>query len=180
MMNQEIDRIDECSRKMDPRIEVTTPTRRDTSDTQQYINLRLWSVAQQTLEQLGHGANRCSERSLRQTLVYLGGQYQGGESQRFMHYCRGMQLMAQHQFRAAVTAFEFVLIGQVEQDFEPFRRMALELHSLCLEELEFDEQSMEQFTQLLYQKFEETRTNGQPDDVARTLGLGGLGSAMSL
>jgi hypothetical protein len=31
---------------------------------------------------------------------------------------------------------------------------------------------MDQFTDLLYRKFEETRANGRPDDVASLLGLG--------
>lgn len=147
---------------------------------QQYIDTRLRHIARQTLHILGHDAGSLSARSLRQALVYISGKYNGGESRRFAHYCRALQLMSQQQFRAALTAFESVLVGQVEAGFEPIRQMTLELHSVCLEELEFDEQSMEQFTQLLHRKFEEARANGQPDDVARTLGLGGMEAEMSL
>lgn len=173
MLNQQIDSVQTYSENLEGRADGLLG-RRAALKKQQYIDMRLRHIARQTLGTLGHDHQQLAARSLRQALIYLSGRYSGEESARFAHYCRALQLMAQQRFRAALTDFETVLLGQVDAEFEPIRQMALELHSLCLEELEFDDASMEQFTQLLHRKFEETRANGQPDDVAMSLGLGGF------
>lgn len=173
MLNQQIGRGQVVAECFDPTNEAAED-RPAALKQQQYIGMRVRHIARQTMSALGHDPGELAARSLRQALVYLSGRYPGEESGRFAHYCRALQLMAQQQFRAALSAFDRVLVGQVEPAFEPIRRMALELHSVCLEELEFDDLSMEQFTQLMHRKFEETRANGQPDDVAIALGFGGL------
>jgi|GEM_PF-6453251 len=173
MLNQQIGRDQVFAENFDQNTEGPRE-RRAALKQQQYIGMRLRHIAGRTLSSLGHDHQDLAAHSLRQALVYLSGQYRGEESERFAHYCRALQLMAQQQFRAALSAFDSVLVGRVEAEFEPIRQMALELHSVCLEELEFDDLSMEQFTHLLHQKFEETRANGQPDDVAKSLGLGGI------
>ncbi|AWV89473.1 hypothetical protein [Bradymonas sediminis] len=178
MLNHQVDCGQDYSQNLES-LSVTAAERRAALKTQQYIDARLSEVARQTLAALGHDTAPLSERSLRQALVYVSGKYTGGESQRFAHYCRALQLMSRQEFRAALTAFESVLVGQVEAGFEPLRQLALKLHSVCLEELEFDDQSMEQFTELLFRKFEETRANGRPDDVASQLGLGRVRAAMA-
>lgn len=121
---------------------------------------------------LGHKAAEPGVRSIRQQLLEIGNLYRGSDSRRFGEFCRGLHLMAQMDFRQALPAFEEVLLGQAEREFEPIREIALQAHSQCLEWLGFDDHSLEQFTEFLYQKFEETRENGRPDDVASQLGLG--------
>lgn len=111
-------------------------------------------------------------RTIRQRLLEIGDQYRGGNPAKFAAFCSGLHLMAQLEFRQALPIFEEVLLGQVEPEFEPLRGLVLQAHSQCLEWLGFDDHSLERFTAFLHQKFEETRENGEPDDVASLLGLG--------
>lgn len=113
-----------------------------------------------------------SERSARQNLLRIANRYHGPERQKLASYCEALHLMAQYQFREALLPLEQVMLGAVDPAFEGVREMALRSHSVCLEQLDFDELSMERFLGFLYQKFDEMRSSGEADGVARSLGLG--------
>jgi hypothetical protein len=124
------------------------------------------------LLRLGQRPPRSPARSLRQLIFYLANSYEGAHSSRIDALCCGLHRMSSGDFRGALSMFEQVLTGRVDADFEPIREVALELHAQCLQQLDYDEQALEEFTHLLHRKFEETRDSGQADHIARLLGLG--------
>lgn len=121
---------------------------------------------------LGQRPPRTPARTLRQLTLYLANSYEGDESARVDALCRGLYEMSTADYRSALSTFEQVLTGRVDAGFEPIREVALELHAQCLQQLDYDDQALEEFTHLLHRKFEETRDSGRADHIARLLGLG--------
>lgn len=112
----------------------------------------------------------------RQLLVYATNRYRGPHAERFKRLCHGLHLMAEQRFFEALSDFEMVLSGRVDADFEPIRELALEAHATCLQQLDYDDAALEEFTRLLHIKFEETRDHGEADHVAKLLGLARMGA----
>ncbi|QDG53049.1 hypothetical protein FIV42_20565 [Persicimonas caeni] len=113
----------------------------------------------------------------RQLLLYAANRYRGVHEARFEHMCRGMHLMSERRFREALRQFEVVLSGRVDAEFEPLRELALEAHATCLQQLDYDDEALEEFTRLLHRKFTETRDSGEADHVAKLLGLARMDAA---
>lgn len=139
------------------------------SETQ--LDAYLRSISLKMLALIGQRPPNAGTRSPRQIIVYLTNQYRGPEPEKFDHMCRGLYLMAERHFRQALGEFEAVLEGRVDGEFEIVRELALEAQSYCLQQLDYDDDALEQFTRLLYRKFEETRQSGQADHVSKLLGL---------
>lgn len=114
----------------------------------------------------------------RQLLVYAANRYHGVHPERFEQMCQGIHLMAQDRFFEALRLFEAVLTDRVDPDFEPIRELALEAHATCLQQLDYDDEALEEFTRLLHIKFEETRDRGDADHIAKLLGLARMGSSL--
>jgi hypothetical protein len=168
-MNNETSTIEERSNHLE-RI-----ARSDDSRSQAKVDEELQWICLKVLALCREQPPAASMGSPRQMILYLSNTYDGVHAQRFEMLCQGLYLMAKGRFRDALGELTPMLTGRVELEFEIFREIALKAHEYCLQQLDYDDDALEDFTALLVQKFTETRDNGEADHIARLLGLADTG-----
>jgi hypothetical protein len=169
-MNNETNTMEECSAHMERINRGDNEIQARTDDQLRWTCLRMLALCRKP-------APATSMDSPRQMILYLSNIYDGVHAQRFDMICRGLYLMSEGRFREALDELGPVLAGRVDPEFEVLREVALQAHTTCLQQLDYDDEALEEFTALLVQKFTETREHGVADPIARLLGLAQTGRA---